>query len=1131
MLKFEGKKWLCAMLAAVTIAASPLNGILTVFAEPDEDEEVYDEAEYNDEEVYGFDDPNEDDLYNDPGENIDDVVVDEYIEDVEAYNDYTEATGVYDDQGDESEEDTDTDTEKTDSDNQKSMGESSVAELDKLAYNGSDLGAVYTKESTTFKVWSPKATRVQVVLYATGSDKEENSKYISVTDMEYDETCGVWSAVIEGDLLNKYYTYYVYNGKKGKETVDIYAKAAGVNGNRGMIVDLESTNPEGWENDKHVSVGTQSEAVVWEVNVKDFSSDPASGVSEKNRGKYLAFTETGTTVNSNGVTTTGLDYLKELGVNYVQLLPSFEFGSTDESSKDDQFNWGYDPKNYNVPEGSYSSNPYDGNVRINEVKQMVQSIHNNGMGVVMDVVFNHTYEGAKSWFNITVPDYYYRFTDSGTWSNGSGCGNDTASEHAMFRKYMVDSVVYWAKEYHIDGFRFDLMGLHDVDTMNAIRRELDALESGDKILMYGEGWSLGTSAEPGTVMATQYNVSKMSDRIGAFNDGLRDGVKGSNFNASEGGFIQGGQGTAKVKSGIAGETISGWAKTPTQTVTYNSCHDNYTLWDKLVATSGSFEDYTQRNENLVAMNKLASAIALTSQGISFFQAGEEFARTKKGDENSYRSSSKINRLDWERRLEYSDLVQYYAGLIEIRKNFAPFTDATGESAKKISFIPNTPKNVIAYTLKNTVTQGTQWDQVAVFFNASPNDEQITLSGSDLPEEWVIIANGDSAGLNGLGLVNENTVTVKAGQALVIVDKESFDKLALKSDKGSVIVRHADADTGETIKLETVVGLIGKKYALKPDTSISAEYTYRRTEGSVNGKFSAEGANVTFYYTKYNGTFGTVVIKFVDSETGNELYDPITQRGRTGERYFTAEIPTIKGYALDLRSLPKNGAGKYTNGNIDVVYKYAPVENEPVTVHYYNSNKWDNITLYSYGNGVQNSREIKELLGNWPGTAMSNDGDGWWTYTIPADVVKGVTGVKVIIANGNAQDPLSGNEGYLVSGEAWIKDGVVSDKNDKEIVYTGNINVLYVDYSGSIIDKDVITGDISSEYNIVPREFFGYELASQSDNTAGYYTAEEINVIFNYIPNYGKGLIVWLAAGGIVVLAGGIAAFILRKKKS
>ncbi|MBQ2348773.1 MAG: type I pullulanase [Clostridia bacterium] len=1132
MLKFEGKKWLCAMLAAVMIAASPLNGILTVFAEPDEDEEVYDEAEYNDEEVYGFDDPNEDDLYNDPDENIDDVVVDEYIEeDVEAYDDYTEATGVYDDQGDESEEDTDTDTEKTDSDNQKSMGESSVAELDKLAYNGSDLGAVYTKESTTFKVWSPKATRVQVVLYATGSDKEENSKYISVTDMEYDETCGVWSAVIEGDLLNKYYTYYVYNGKKGKETVDIYAKAAGVNGNRGMIVDLESTNPEGWENDKHVSVGTQSEAVVWEVNVKDFSSDPASGVSEKNRGKYLAFTETGTTVNSNGVTTTGLDYLKELGVNYVQLLPIFDFGSIDESSKDDQFNWGYDPKNYNVPEGSYSSDPYDGNVRINEVKQMIQSIHNNGMGVVMDVVFNHTYDGAKSWFNITVPDYYYRFTDSGTWSNGSGCGNDTASEHAMFRKYMVDSVVYWAKEYHIDGFRFDLMGLHDVDTMNAIRRELDALEGGDKILMYGEGWSLGTSAEPGTVMATQYNVSKMSDRIGAFNDGLRDGVKGSNFNASEGGFIQGGQGTAKVKSGITGETISSWAKTPTQTVTYNSCHDNYTLWDKLVATSGSFEDYTQRNENLVAMNKLASAIALTSQGISFFQAGEEFARTKKGDENSYRSSSKINRLDWERRLEYSDLVQYYAGLIEIRKNFAPFTDATGESAKKISFIPNTPKNVIAYTLKNTVTQGTQWDQVAVFFNASPNDEQITLSGSDLPEEWVIIANGDSAGLNGLGLVNENTVKVKAGQALVIVDKESFDKLALKSDKGSVIVRHADADTGETIKLETVVGLIGKKYALKPDTSISAEYTYRRTEGSVNGKFSAEGANVTFYYTKYNGTFGTVVIKFVDSETGNELYDPITQRGRTGERYFTAEIPTIKGYALDLRSLPKNGAGKYTNGNIDVVYKYAPVENEPVTVHYYNSNKWDNITLYSYGNGVQNSREIKELLGNWPGTAMSNDGDGWWTYTIPADVVKGVTGVKVIIANGNAQDPLSGNEGYLVSGEAWIKDGVVSDKNDKEIVYTGNINVLYVDYSGSIIDKDVITGDISSEYNIVPREFFGYELASQSDNTAGYYTAEEINVIFNYIPNYGKGLIVWLAAGGIVVLAGGIAAFILRKKKS
>ncbi|MBQ3618136.1 MAG: hypothetical protein II939_08235, partial [Bacteroidales bacterium] len=305
----------------------------------------------------------------------------------EYYDEYFDDGGLYGEASDDEEEEQDSDTDKAEEVSEENSV-SSVAELDKLAYNGDDLGATYTKGATTFKVWSPTAERVQVLIYATGSDEEEDSKYISANEMSYDEKSGVWSATVQGDLLNKYYTYNVYTGKKGKETVDIYAKAAGVNGNRGMIVDLEATNPTDWENDKHVSVDNQSEAIVWEVNVKDFSNDPASGVSSKNRGKYLAFTENNTTVNASGTSTTGMAYLKELGVNYVQLLPIFDFGSVDEASKEDQFNWGYDPKNYNVPEGSYSSNPYDGNVRINEVKQMVQAIHNNGMGVVMDVVFN-----------------------------------------------------------------------------------------------------------------------------------------------------------------------------------------------------------------------------------------------------------------------------------------------------------------------------------------------------------------------------------------------------------------------------------------------------------------------------------------------------------------------------------------------------------------------------------------------------------------------------------------------------------------------------------------------------------------------------------------------------------------------
>ena len=1078
VISVEGKKFLCGVCAFLTLALSPVCAVMPAYCETYDEDETYQEDVYDEEVSQEEDDENT------------------------------------------------TDTEELTTD----VEESSVAELDKLAYAGDDLGVTYTKEASTFKVWSPTATKVQVLLYAAGSEQEDSSKYLSVHEMTYDPKSGVWSAVVEGDLLNKYYTYYVYNGKKGKETVDIYAKAAGVNGNRGMIVDLESTNPEGWENDHHVSVNNQSEAIVWEVNVKDFSNDPASGISSKNRGKYLAFTENGTTVNSGGVGTTGIDYLKELGVNYVQLLPIFDFGSVDESSKEDQFNWGYDPKNYNVPEGSYSSNPYDGNVRINEVKQMVQAIHNNGMGVVMDVVFNHTYEGARSWFNNTVPGYYYRITESGTWSNGSGCGNDTASEHAMFRKYMIDSVVYWAKEYHIDGFRFDLMGLHDVETMNAIRAALDSLEGGDKILMYGEGWSLSTNAEPGTVLATQYNMSKLDDRIGAFNDGIRDGIKGSNFNASEGGYVQGGQGTAKIKSGIVAE-VGNWAKKPTQTVSYNSCHDNYTLWDKLVASSGTFDDYTRRNENLVSMNKLASAIVLTSQGVSFFQAGEEFARTKKGDENSYRSSSKINQLDWSRRNEYSDLVQYYSGLIEIRKNFAPFTDPTGEAVKNIKFIDNSSKGVIAYTLKNTITSGTQWNTAALIFNASENDESINLSGNGMPEEWVVLVNGDSASINGLAFVNENTVTVKSGTAMMLVDKASFDEIALKSEKGSVVIKHIDADSGEVIKTQSVSGTIGNKYSIKPDSSLLMNYSYKNSEGSVNGTYSQNSAEVTLYYTKYNGSFGTAIIRFVDSESGEELCESITQTGRTGDRYYTAEIPSIKGYALDLTSLPKNGAGKFTDGQTEIVYKYSPVENEPITVHYYNNNEWKDLSLYAYGNGTQNGKETKELLGAWPGTPMNNDGDGWWSYTISSESTKGVTGVRVIAANGNAQDPAAGNEGYRVSGDVWIKDGHISDKNEKEVVSSGKINVIYVDYSGAVIDKDVIKGDVDMEYKIVPKEFFGYELADNSDNIGGLYTAEEINVIFNYRPNYGKSLIVWLSAGGVAVLAGGISAFILRKKKS
>lgn len=432
-----------------------------------------------------------------------------------------------------------------------------AANLDKSAYSGNDLGASYSKKATTFKVWSPNAASVRVNIFEHGSDNEGDAGSIMSRAMSLDKTTGVWSVTINGDLLNKYYTYSVTHGKTTKETADVYAKACGVNGQRSMVVDLSTTNPDGWENDKHVLVQNQTDASVWEISVADFSSSESSGVSEANRGKYLAFTEEGTTVNGvQGASSTCVDYLKKLGVKYVQIMPFYDFGSVDESKNImDQYNWGYDPVNYNCPEGSYSTNPKKGEVRIKECKQMIQALHNAGIGVIMDVVYNHTYT-SDSWLQRTVPNYYYRMNNDGTFSNGSGCSNDTASEHLMFRKYMIDSVTYWASEYHIDGFRFDLMGLHDVTTMNSIRTALDNLYadgSGSQILMYGEAWDMATNCDEGTVLASQKNLKQLSDRIGAFDDTIRDAIKGST-GGTDGAFVQEGSRRANLKTGIAGQS-------------------------------------------------------------------------------------------------------------------------------------------------------------------------------------------------------------------------------------------------------------------------------------------------------------------------------------------------------------------------------------------------------------------------------------------------------------------------------------------------------------------------------------------------------------------------------------------------
>lgn len=798
------------------------------------------------------------------------------------------------------------------------------ANLDKSAYSGNDLGASYSKKATTFKVWSPNAASVRVNIFEHGSDNEGDAGSIMSRAMSLDKTTGVWSVTINGDLLNKYYTYSVTHGKTTKETADVYAKACGVNGQRSMVVDLSTTNPDGWENDKHVLVQNQTDASVWEISVADFSSSESSGVSEANRGKYLAFTEEGTTVNGvQGASSTCVDYLKKLGVKYVQIMPFYDFGSVDESKNImDQYNWGYDPVNYNCPEGSYSTNPKKGEVRIKECKQMIQALHNAGIGVIMDVVYNHTYT-SDSWFQRTVPNYYYRMNNDGTFSNGSGCSNDTASEHLMFRKYMIDSVTYWASEYHIDGFRFDLMGLHDVTTMNSIRTALDNLYadgSGSRILMYGEAWDMATNCDEGTVLASQKNLKQLSDRIGAFDDTIRDAIKGST-GGTDGAFVQEGSHRANLKTGIAGQsdTTTGWANVPSQCVTYASCHDNLCLYDKLVGSVyGADGKYRKRYEDLVAMNKLSAAIVITSQGIPFSLGGEEFCRSKDGDENSYASSRKENMLDWENVDLYSDVIEYYRGLYKIRDAFAAFSDSTAATANSLTYLSDVPKGVTGYTINNT--ESGKWSQMCVIFNGSDSAQNVTAKG-----DWVVLADNKTAGLRNIKNVT-NSVKVEAHSAVIMVDTKSYDSAGIMDDEGAVVIDYYDNKTEKLIKSQTLTGELGTSYDVT-NLASTLNYDVKKTDGEIKGVFTDQVGHAKVYVEEYDGEMSTVTVKFVDETNNTEIEDSFLVKNRKGEQYYTPDLPSIKNYKLVLDDLPTNGAGKLDSASKTVTYKYTRVTDD------------------------------------------------------------------------------------------------------------------------------------------------------------------------------------------------------------
>ncbi len=641
---------------------------------------------------------------------------------------------------------------------------------EKYTYNGNDLGANWTINSTMFRVWAPTAEEVTVNLYQSGDSSAED--LIEMIPMTADVN-GTWIAEKSGDLNGLYYTYTSTVNGKTEESCDPYARAVGVNGARAMVIDLESTNPEGWEEDKNPNADLSfNDAIIYELHIRDLGTHGSSGIT--NVGKYLSLTEHGTT--TAGGVSTGVDHMKDLGITHLHILPMYDYGSVDETRLDTaQFNWGYDPVNYNVPEGSYSTDPYNGEVRVKEVKQMVQSLHNDGISVIMDVVYNHVYDAGKFCFNKIVPDYFSRVTPDGTYSNGSACGNDTASERAMVKKYIVDSVLYWATEYHIDGFRFDLVGLIDTETINEVMEAVHAVRP--DVVFYGEGWTMNTTlTKKGYSMTTQTNSTQVPG-FAFFSDTIRDGLKGSVFNSSERGYVSG---ASKLESLIEDCFLGSsgtWCTTPAQSVNYASCHDNNTLYDRLQLSN---PDASQ--EDLIKMNNLSAAIYMTAQGIPFMQAGEEMLRTKINpdgsfNENSYNATDEVNQIKWD-TLEnevYADVVDYYKGLIEFRKAHPVLRLTTAEAvAEHVSVVDMEEPNVTAFHVKGGL-EGETADAMYIVFNPNNESKEITL-----PEgKWHVCINGEKAGTESREKVS-GKVTVDAISALVLVQGEN----AVSSGNGS-----------------------------------------------------------------------------------------------------------------------------------------------------------------------------------------------------------------------------------------------------------------------------------------------------------------------------------------------------------
>lgn len=633
-------------------------------------------------------------------------------------------------------------------------------------YNGNDLELAVDASGTHFTLWSPEADAAQVLLYPT----DRNSAPTDTLSMTRSEK-GTWRASVPEQLYGKFYTFRIkYHGKWLAETPGVWAKALGTNGERAAIIDFANTNPEGWDKDKGPAIKHINDAVIYEMHHRDFSVHPNSGIV--NKGKFIALTEEGTK-NTLG-DKTGIDHLKELGITHVHILPSYDFNSVDETQlPSNQYNWGYDPVNYNTPDGSYSTNPANPETRIKEMKEMVQALHNAGIGVVMDVVYNHTALNDDSNFSLTAPGYYYRHREDGSYSDASGCGNETASERQQMRDFIVNSVKYWAKEYHIDGFRFDLMAIHDTTTMNQVARELK--EINPDIFVYGEGWTAGDSPLPVGQRALKDNVSAMP-QIAVFSDDLRDAVKGHYTDASDRGFATGKPGLEEtVKIGIVGATDhpqvnyalgnnskKPYATSPTQVINYVSCHDDLMLTDKLAKSMPNATTAERQRAD-----KLAQTIVFTSQGTPFMFAGEEIYRNKQGVHNSYKSPDSINAIDWNLKHENADLYNYYRELIKLRKSHPAFRMTTAEDvARHLVFDKVNSDNLISYSLKDHAN-GDQWKEIKVIFNGADDAQEVKIPAGT----WLVVARDGQLKADGMGTIKGGKTIVEPRSALILAKEK------------------------------------------------------------------------------------------------------------------------------------------------------------------------------------------------------------------------------------------------------------------------------------------------------------------------------------------------------------------------